>query len=196
MADPVKAEAERARGREKMRRKRETDADGVNAYQRQWRAANPGKGAAYSRKSYRKNDGAARVRAARQANPELVRAVARTWRAANSEKCAGYSHKWRTANPGKSAQYNNQRRALKLNASTGEAIDYPSIYAAHDDCYLCSYPLTNPMHMDHVVPLSKGGSHTTSNLMPTHARCNLRKNDALLSELSWYQGQTDLGHTL
>jgi 5-methylcytosine-specific restriction endonuclease McrA len=181
MADPVKAEAERARGREKMRRKREVDADGVRAYQRQWRAANPGKGAAYGRKSYRQGNGAAMARARRAANPELYIATDRSWRERNPGKVSGYS-----------ANY----RALKLNASTGVTIDYPAIYATHDDCYLCGRALTNPMHMDHVVPLSKGGSHTTSNLLPTHARCNLRKNDALLSELSWYQGPTDLGHTL
>lgn len=226
MADPVKAEAERARGREKMRRKRESDPEAVNAYQRQWRAANPGKSAVYTRKSYYKNDGATQVRARRAANPELYRDWARRWRAANPEKVASYSAKWREANrhavndaarqyreakpdkhrvavrnwqlahPEKMAQYGAARRALKLNASAGEPVDYPAIYAVHDDCYLCARPLTNPMHMDHVVPLSKGGAHTTANLLPTHARCNLRKNDALLTELPWYDGPTDLGSSL
>lgn len=47
-------------------------------------------------------------------------------------------------------------------------------------CYLCGKPVAyRDMHADHVVPLSRGGPNTISNLAPTHAQCNLRKGAKL-----------------
>jgi 5-methylcytosine-specific restriction endonuclease McrA len=37
---------------------------------------------------------------------------------------------------------------------------------------------------DHVVPLSKQGSHTPENVRLTHKICNLKKGDQLVSELN------------
>jgi 5-methylcytosine-specific restriction endonuclease McrA len=31
------------------------------------------------------------------------------------------------------------------------------------------------MHIDHIVPIAKGGTHEESNLQITHARCNMKK---------------------
>lgn len=31
------------------------------------------------------------------------------------------------------------------------------------------------LHIDHVIPLVKGGSHTLENVRPSHAICNLKK---------------------
>lgn len=62
-------------------------------------------------------------------------------------------------------------------------------------CYLCSnkIDLAAPrqvgkvgweqgLHIDHVIPISKGGSDTLDNVRPTHALCNLSKNDKLIGE--------------
>ncbi len=39
-------------------------------------------------------------------------------------------------------------------------------------CVKCGAPYE---HLDHIVPLSKGGKHTLSNVQPLCARCNLEK---------------------
>lgn len=88
-------------------------------------------------------------------------------------------------NPAKFQEAKQRRRALLAGALVGE-VDYDEIRAAFVDCYLCGHELSGDIHMDHVVPLSRGGAHSTDNLRPTHAGCNLRKNDRLLSELKWY----------
>lgn len=44
-------------------------------------------------------------------------------------------------------------------------------------CYWCSIPLKGKnMHIDHYVPLSKGGEHTLSNLVVSCSTCNQKKN--------------------
>lgn len=38
-------------------------------------------------------------------------------------------------------------------------------------------------HLDHVIPLSRGGAHSEDNIRVTHARCNLKKGTKLVEEL-------------
>lgn len=58
------------------------------------------------------------------------------------------------------------------------------------DCHLCggaidlSAPRTpgkpgweKSLHVDHVIPLSKGGDDTLENVRPSHGKCNIKKNN-------------------
>lgn len=43
-------------------------------------------------------------------------------------------------------------------------------------CYLCGQAVPrSEISIDHIIPLSMGGSHTLANLGLTHLRCNVRK---------------------
>ena len=57
------------------------------------------------------------------------------------------------------------------------------------DCHICNQPIDlsisrkpgilgwqKALHLDHVIPMSKGGSDTIDNVKPSHAECNLRKH--------------------
>jgi len=59
-------------------------------------------------------------------------------------------------------------------------------------CHLCQEPidLTLPkrvgykgweygLHLDHVIPLSKGGDDTIENIRPSHGKCNIKKGAGL-----------------
>jgi hypothetical protein len=47
-----------------------------------------------------------------------------------------------------------------------------------DRCYYCLKSLPDgPEHIDHYIPVAKGGSHTKVNLRPSCACCNFKKND-------------------
>ena len=47
-------------------------------------------------------------------------------------------------------------------------------------CYLCNkWVSVHDSALDHVVPLSKGGGHTRSNVRLTHSTCNSKKGDRL-----------------
>jgi hypothetical protein len=51
-------------------------------------------------------------------------------------------------------------------------------------CYYCDEHINNTYHIDHRLPLSKGGSNAISNLVISCAACNLRKNDKVEEEFS------------
>ena len=50
-------------------------------------------------------------------------------------------------------------------------------------CHLCG-GIVEPrdLHVDHVVPVSKGGTSALANLRPAHAACNLAKGDQILAD--------------
>ncbi|MGV9712290.1 HNH endonuclease [Gordonia sp. NPDC003424] len=55
----------------------------------------------------------------------------------------------------------------------------------HRDRFRCGYCAAKATTIDHVVPRSRGGSHTWENCVACCASCNHRKADHLLSELGW-----------
>lgn len=93
------------------------------------------------------------------------------------------SAQWRAANPDKVAGHSAKYRAMKRSAFV-EEVDPHQVLQEHGRwCYLCESPIGSDLHMDHVVPLSRGGLHCYENVRPTHATCNLSKNDRMLHEL-------------
>ncbi len=76
-----------------------------------------------------------------------------------------------------------ERRARKL-ATQVEFVDYQVVLEkAQGNCGICGEHLTAPIEIDHIIPLSRGGTHTYDNLQATHATCNRQKWIFLPSEL-------------
>lgn len=46
-------------------------------------------------------------------------------------------------------------------------------------CGVCKQYIDGEFHIDHGVPLSKGGLHGYVNCWPTHPVCNMRKHTAV-----------------
>src|SRR3984957_16229929 len=55
----------------------------------------------------------------------------------------------------------------------------------HRDRFRCAYCGAKANTVDHVVPRSRGGSHSWENCVASCSTCNHRKADRLLSELGW-----------
>ena len=151
------------------------------SYQKAYREANPEKVAEYQ-KAYREANPekvAECKRAWREANPEYQEA----WREANPEKIAGYEKAYREANPEVYKAANHRRRARKRNAEgTHSAAQIRARVAVYGDlCIYCAS--TKDLHIDHIKPLSKGGSNWPANLAPACAKCNLSKQDKWGSDL-------------
>ena len=88
---------------------------------------------------------------------------------------------------------NTARNALTRGAPDAERFSLDEIYERDSGvCHLCGESCAREQaSMDHLIPVSKGGSHTRANVKLAHIGCNSRKNDRLLHELTWYQPDTE-----
>lgn len=93
---------------------------------------------------------------------------------------------WRVRYPEAAALADARRRALIEQAFTGERFAPIDVYERDDwTCGLCRLPVDpglawpHPMSVsvDHILPLSQGGSHTLANVQCAHLSCNSRKCD-------------------
>ncbi|EOM76464.1 endonuclease [Rhodococcus rhodnii LMG 5362] len=55
----------------------------------------------------------------------------------------------------------------------------------HRDRFRCAYCGAKAETIDHVVPRSRGGTHSWENCVACCTRCNHRKADKMLAELGW-----------
>jgi hypothetical protein len=89
---------------------------------------------------------------------------------------------WLKRNPKKNAEYCARRRALRNGAIVVDKIDRDAIYLRDQGvCHICTKKVRRDrMTLDHVIPLTKHGSHTAANLRVAHRSCNSRKGNRLL----------------
>ena len=68
-------------------------------------------------------------------------------------------------------------------AASAEPVDYDAILRRDlGYCHICGKPVhPDELHFDHVIPLARGGAHSTENISVAHAICNLRKGTSLPS---------------
>ena len=131
-------------------------------YQKQWRLNNKDKVLIIQRKSYSKNI---------QKNRESV-------------------SKLRLNNLDKKRSNNTQYKARKRNNNYEFYTEQQVLDAYGFLCHLCgiAIDMTAPrrsglknwemgLHIDHVIPLSKGGADSLVNVRPSHGLCNSKKNN-------------------
>lgn len=120
----------------------------------------------------------------------------REYRKKNRERCQALVHKsyakradyyreksriWKLQNPEKVLNNCARRRAVKVTAIV-ENVDREVVFDIfHGVCGIC-YNFVDPLkwHLDHIIPLSKNGSHSYSNCQVTHPHCNLSKNNKII----------------
>lgn len=76
----------------------------------------------------------------------------------------------------KHAEYVRKRRALKLEAYVAPVRDEEIIKRDQGICGICGKPIMGKLEIDHVVPLTAGGTHEPGNVQLTHLACNRRKH--------------------
>jgi len=94
-------------------------------------------------------------------------------------------------------RYNEKVKRRLSSNSEYERVDFESIMESqHYQCALCGYDAPkhlrgtnefNAPEIDHIIPLSKGGSHTTENCQMLCRKCNLKKSDSLPNPLGGKQ---------
>jgi len=103
----------------------------------------------------------------------------------NREARNACSAAWHKANPERSRQRGIRRYSRKSNLNTTirlSEVEWSVILAAWN--YRCAYCGTKPerLSQDHIVPLSRGGSHTADNVVPACMPCNQKKNTKSLEQ--------------
>jgi 5-methylcytosine-specific restriction endonuclease McrA len=145
-------------------RYREKHRDRVRAHVRLYKEANREKvraaGRAYSK-----------------ANREKQKITTRKWRAANRERDRKRASAWAQANPLKrKVAWIRSRAKRKMAEGHHTADDVRRIHAAQSGkCAYCKEKVGPSYHVDHVKPLSKGGSNWPANLQILCGPCNLSK---------------------
>ncbi len=104
--------------------------------------------------------------------------------AENSAHLAEYKRHWQAQNPDKRRAKDQRRRGRKVEAGgTFTDADIQRIYNRQEGlCAYCHAPLNGVYHIDHIQPLSRGGSNWPENLACACAYCNQSKGAKTLDE--------------
>ncbi len=144
-------------------------------------------------------------------HPELVAARLKEWREKNKEHRAEYrrqynaahreeniaaKREWNMKNKDHTKKYQQQyaeanraavnlrtakRKAAKRAATVGK-IDV-ALLLRDMICGICRDFIDFEYHIDHIIPLAKGGAHAQENLQVAHPACNIRKRDKMPNEI-------------
>jgi 5-methylcytosine-specific restriction endonuclease McrA len=113
-------------------------------------------------------------RAYREAHHEEITA----YRLAHRKETAVNTRAWQLANPHKVCNNEAQRRARKT-AAFVEPVDRSTVYLRDNGrCHVCHHKVkAKGWHLDHLIPLSKGGEHSYKNVAVACPACNLKRQN-------------------
>ena len=115
----------------------------------------------------------------RRRYPEYVRAKNAERRATNGE----YYKQWYRENRWRYQAYNEKRRAAPGDYTP---LDVLFIYESQAGrCAYCQCGLGQSFHIDHKIPLSRGGTNSKENLCCACFSCNRRKHAKTAEEFAW-----------
>jgi len=151
----------------KVRAQERQKTEAYRSYQKQWRIRNKRKTLDYADEY-------------RQMHADKVRSDMERYRAdpRNQQIARDRARAFRLANPQRRTEYQRRRRARQHAAAVGNVtLDLLAEKFSYwgDRCWICREP--GKLQVDHVKPISKGGSHLLANVRPACGPCNLRKRD-------------------
>jgi len=114
-----------------------------------------------------------------QANSDKVRITRRDYQRRNPEKAFLIAKQWAKDNPELRRASTSKRRASKRLNGVKLVTKKELLRLYASPCAYCGIP---SKHIDHVIPISKGGSHSIGNLVGACAPCNLSKGSKLITE--------------
>jgi len=119
-----------------------------------------------------------RERNYREKNIEKIKSNHKKYNEKNKEELKIYRRKYYKTIKGISSKRNTEhKRRTKYKDGDVKTSEINNLFATVKNCYWCNKQLCpKQTHIDHYVPLSKGGKHTISNLVLTCSKCNLKKS--------------------
>lgn len=102
----------------------------------------------------------------RKNNRDRVYDVLYTWRANNPEKVRAYMANYQAKKVGNGGTHTDDDIKLQYRCQRGR-------------CWYCQCELNGIYHVDHRMPISKGGHNGPGNLVISCPTCNLKKSDKM-----------------
>ncbi len=119
-----------------------------------------------------------------QKSKESAAAILR-WRKAHPEKVKAYASAWNKRNP-QAVLLNAAVRRFRMRAAYVQEVTLEHLAllleAQEGRCRYCHTPLGADKHLDHRIPLARGGTHQPSNVCFACPQCNHRKNAKIEAE--------------
>jgi hypothetical protein len=111
-----------------------------------------------------------------------------TWYEANREQRIKKASEYQRNNPERTRTRNRNRRARRDGAEGSHTLQELSALRQQQDnkCACCGIELDDTAHVDHRIPLARGGTNYISNLQWLCAFCNVSKNASLPDEWQAY----------
>lgn len=149
-------------------------------YSKKWQSTNPEQNKKH-REQYRKQ------------SKEKISEYQKNWYQTNKDRLLRQSKNYYENNKEKSFAKARRRKAKLKNLQTEVYTVNQIIDLYGNICHICQKEIDlslsrkagNPewersLHLDHVIPISKGGTDTVDNVKPAHAVCNLIKGATML----------------
>lgn len=160
------------------------DADYIKQRDLEYRTRAKDKILATKRAYYAKNRDSAKeyLEKYRKENPEKCKKWQRDYYLRNSERIKKTASNYRAENPALISALKHARRAkIKMSEGSHDKDDILNLLSKQKEkCASCGERLKTSgngiYHVDHIYPISKGGSNWPSNLQLLCPTCNLRKN--------------------
>ena len=151
-------------------------------YARRWAEQHREEDRIKARRWYRDNKVRAleKNRKYRKANPEKIKILKRRDYEKRKQTIRAKNDAWIKANPDKNRlirQGIKGRRRARIKANGFEKFSLKEILIRDGyRCHLCGGSVKpKEVSFDHLIPISKGGSHTKKNVAVAHLRCNLER---------------------
>ena len=126
-------------------------------------------------------------------NKTRVHSDNKKWEIKNPEKVKAIKKKWRKSNPDVIRLHSRKRRVLRLNSGFEKYTEMDVLNKYGTICHICNLTIDmlaprkvgvlnweKGLHIDHVLPIIKGGSDTLDNVRPSHGLCNISKGATIL----------------
>ena len=126
-----------------------------------------------------------------QSNKEKRAEYAQKYHLATKDRRNPYIQEWKNNHPGCRTVYENKRKTCKSGAGGSFSLqDVNNMFVAQNgQCVLCKDLLvkvsghrgkTQRFHIDHIIPICKGGTSGTENLQLLCPKCNRQKGRKIL----------------
>lgn len=133
------------------------------------------------RAAYRKHNRARRLRC-----PDVIKAEKRREYLKHWDKYKVSRQAWFDAHPDERKRMHyldGKRRRAREYAAFVEDVEPIMVWSRDNGvCHICGEEVSfYKMHLDHVIPISKGGPHSYANIKASHPDCNQWKHARVLS---------------